>query len=284
MFVIKKVLNILVIIWKEFFRCDCLNKAASLSYTTLLSLVPLLTVSFSALTFFPVFDKLKLNIQNIIIDNFVTASAQSIQQYLHMFINQADKLSVIGMGFLLVTAILLILSMEKIFNTIWRVKINRHGIMAFFIYWFAIILIPVVIALVMFGINYILSMPWIVAYKSTYVIPFFTFTVPHVGFFVAVFLLYISLPNCKVPVFSALFSALIATILFELARNGFVLYIKYLSDYQLIYGAAASVPIFLIWIYLSWLLILFGVVINYVLANLHKLELDSLSLKDKNNK
>lgn len=281
MVVIKKVLKILVIIWQEFCRCECLNKAASLAYTTLLSLVPLLTVSFSALTFFPVFDKLKLNIQNIIIDNFIAASAQSIQKYLHMFIDQADKLSVIGMVFLLITAILLIFNMEKIFNMIWRVRTNRHGVMAFFIYWFVIILIPVVIALIMLSINYILYLPWVVAHKSTFVIPFFTLTAHHVGFFVAVFLLYISLPNCKVPVFSALFSALIATILFELARNGFVLYIKYLSDYQLIYGAAASIPIFLIWIYISWVLILFGVVINYVLANLHKLELDYL--KGKNN-
>jgi membrane protein len=89
---------------------------------------------------------------------------------------------------------------------------------------------------------------------------------PYCGTFIAFFLLYFSLPNCKVPKSSAAIGALVATVLFEIARYGFAIYVTTFTNYRLVYGALAVLPTFLAWLYITWLVILFGVVISYILT------------------
>jgi membrane protein len=151
----------------EFNEVGCFNRAASLSYATLLSLVPLLTVSFTVLSAFPVFKNLSQYLQNLIFQNFIAASAETVQQYFQTFIAQTEKLSAFGMIFLLATAVLLVFSMEQAFNTIWHVKRNRKGVTAFLLYWAVITLIPILIATVILAANYLTALPLFAGVKTS---------------------------------------------------------------------------------------------------------------------
>ncbi|MFA6409144.1 MAG: YihY family inner membrane protein [Gammaproteobacteria bacterium] len=244
----------------DFTRNRCFSKAASLAYTTLLSLVPLLTVSFSVLSAFPVFKGLSAKMQGFIFQNFVSGAAETVQQHLQEFVEQTAKLPVLGLLVLVSTAVFLVFSMEQAFNEIWQVKKRRKDIPAFLIYWGVITFVPILVAI---GIT-----------LSTYFFgPMFSpkvallnFIEPYFVAYLAFTLLYIALPNCKVQLKYALIAAIPSSLLFELAKFGFTFYIAAFPTYKLIYGALATVPIFLIWLYITWLIILFGVVVNYALV------------------
>jgi len=263
---IKTILRIAIVSWQKFYQDDCFNRAAGLAYTTLLSLVPLLTVSFSILSAFPIYNDITQKIQNLIFSYIVTDAAQIVQQYFLNFIAQTTKLSTIGIIGLLITAILLVFSMAQAFNKIWRIERNRHGVTAFLLYWTAITLIPIIIAS-LFSICQYLTGITTSGNALLYVVEnLIAIVLPYLVTFVAFTLLYLALPNCKVPINSAAIAAIITTTLFELARHSFALYINNFTGYALIYGAFAAIPIFLVWLYFSWVIILFGVVVSCVLA------------------
>jgi membrane protein len=264
---LKEVRQIAKTVMHQFFHDGCLNRSVSLAYATLLSLVPLLTVSFSVLAAFPIFRDLGIKIQNLIFENVIATSAQTIQNYFINFISQTSKLPIAGMVFLLVTAVLLVFSMEKTFNLIWRVRKNREGMTAFLLYWAVITLIPIAIASVVGTINYLLAISSIAKLPPLAPTNFLAAFLPYLGALFAFNLLYLALPNCHVPFKCSFVAALIATVLFEIARKAFVYFVAYVANYTLIYGAVATVPIFLVWLYISWVVILFGVVVNYVLAS-----------------
>lgn len=272
---IKAILQITTASWRKFCQDDCFNRAAGLAYTTLLSLVPLLTVGFSALSAFPIYSDITHKIQNLIFSYITTDSAQIVQQHFLNFIAQTIKLSAIGIIGLLITAMLLIFSMEYAFNKIWRIERNRHGITAFLLYWAAITLIPIVAASLFSVYIYLTGNNNALLHIMENLI---TVILPYLTTFIAFTLLYLTMPNCKVPINSAAIAAIIATTLFELARHSFTLYIDNFTDYTLIYGAFAAIPIFLIWLYVSWVVILFGVVVSYILTknNKHKLTKDPM--------
>lgn len=250
----------------EFKQIGCFSQAASLAFVTLLSLVPLLTVSFSVLGAFPVFKNLAAKLQELIFENFVAIPTQSLQEYLHIFVNQAAQLSEVGMFFLVVTAVLLVFSMEQTFNKIWHIRNNRKGATAFLLYWAVITLIPIVVATIVWTANYLIAQVNLIGPNLHFIEKFIYLIAPYFATFLAFMLLYVTLPNCKVNAHAAAIAALVATVLFELARKGFAIYILNFAVYRLVYGALAAIPIFLIWLYISWVLILFGVVINYVLT------------------
>jgi len=251
-------------ILQKFYFENYLSRAAALAYTTLFSLVPLLAVSFAVFAAFPIFKDVSQKVQELVFENFVATSAQTIHDYFLAFINQTAHLSIIGMIFLLVTAVLLVFSMESVFNEIWGVKQRRQGVAAFLLYWAIITLIPIVIAIVVISVSHIMSFSLleISLIKGT-----MSTVLPYGVTFLAFFLLYYSLPNCKVPVLSAVISGIIATILFELARYGFTIYTTTFANYKLIYGALAIIPMFLVWLYIVWVVILFGAVVGQVASS-----------------
>ena len=264
---IKTILQTIILTWRKFCQDDCFNHAAGLAYTTLLSLVPLLAVSFSILSAFPVYHDITQKIQNLIFSYIVTDSAQIVQQHFLNFIAQTLKLSAVGIVGLLITAILLVFSMERTFNNIWHINCHRRGITAFLLYWAVITLIPIVVASLLSICSYLTGLTEINNTLFYITENLINIILPYFAAFVAFVLLYLTLPNCKVPISSAVSAAIIATTLFELARYSFTLYINNFAGYELIYGAFAAIPIFLVWLYVSWVIILFGVVVSYVLTN-----------------
>ncbi len=263
------ILRILITAWRQFNQDNCFNRAAGLAYTTLLSLVPLLAVCFSVLSAFPIYQSATQKIQRLIFAYITPDSAKIVQQYFLNFIAQTSKLSIIGVAGLVATAVLLVFSMEQAFNNIWRVKCNRRGVTAFLLYWAVITLIPIVLA-ALYSIGSYSAKLAEVAGTPYYILEnVVSVILPYVATFVAFFLLYLSLPNCKVPVGSGALAAIITTILFELAHRAFTFYINNFVSYELIYGTLATIPIFLLWLYVSWVVILFGAVLSHVLSKLH---------------
>lgn len=263
--ILKTVLSFARQVYLQFCMDNCPMRAAALAFTSLLSITPLMTVSFTVMTAFPLFRQLGAQLQDFVFQNFVATSAQIVQEHLQSFAGQAMNLSATGIIFLVVTAVLMIFNMEQAFNAIWRVKRSRKGIPAFMMYWGLITFLPILIGISFAISSYVFSLPLIEGTTETLGLrkPILT-SFPYLLTFIAFTVLYITLPNCKVLVRHAAFGGAVATIMFELAKYAFGLYVVNFPTYELLYGTLAAIPIFLVWIYLSWLIILFGAVVAHV--------------------
>jgi membrane protein len=241
--------------------------ASALTFTTLLALVPLITVCVSILSAFPVFKAFGDNIQQLIFQNFIPASGEMIQHYLQEFVAQTGKLSFIGTVALIVAAILMMLTAEDALNDVWHVARRPFSASSFLRYWAVLSLAPIIIGFGIAAVSYVVSSPLVmVPAVSLGVYHGLMQMVPVILTCVGFSLLYILVPSCEVPVRYGVVGAIVATILFELAKKAFVIYVKNFPTYQLIYGALSAIPIFLIWIYCLWLIILLGALISNVLT------------------
>lgn len=253
---------------RRFFQDHCLNIAASLSYTTLLALVPLMAVSVAILAAFPAFQSVIGALQDFIFANFVPASGDTIQQYLQQFAEQAAKLTALGVVFLVLTAVMLMDTIEGALNEIWRVHRKRRPVARFLVYWAILTLGPILVGLSLVVSSYLFSLPLISdATTGLGLGTAFLRVLPFLATAIAFGLLYMIVPNCTVAVRHALVGGIAAAILFEGAKKAFAMYITHVPTYALIYGALAAVPVFLIWIYISWAITLIGAQLTFALAN-----------------
>jgi len=234
------------------------NSAAALTYTTLFAVVPMMTVTFAMLAAIPAFQGVGEQVQDFVFRNFVPASGVQVQEYLKGFSAQARELTWVGVGLLMVTALLMLMTIEKAFNTIWRIRQPRRGMSSFLLYWAILSLGPLLLGAGFALTTYITSLAIIsgpYALAGTRLLLGFTPLLFSVAAFI---LLYAAVPNTRVPVRHAVLGGLFTAVLFEAAKALFGLYVRFFPGYQLIYGAFAAVPLFLLWIYLSWLIVLFG--------------------------
>ncbi|MDZ4203125.1 MAG: YihY family inner membrane protein [Gallionella sp.] len=241
----------------------CAQIAASLSFTTLLSMVPLVTIALTLFSAFPVFEGFSAQIKSFLLSNLMPEMAgKVITGYMVQFADSAMQLRALGIALLVVTAILLLLTIEKAFNTIWQVTRSRPLLKRLVIYWALLTLAPLLIGaslaltswLVGLSMGYARHVP-VFGVEILKLLPLFLTTL-------AFFFLFHSVPNRHVRRIHALIGAVIAALLFESMNRLFGYYISHFPTYKLVYGAFASVPIFLMWIYLSWLTILLGAVIT----------------------
>ena len=234
-----------------FIRDGCTYRAAALAYSTLLSLVPLLMVTLLIMRNFPGIDKIADHAQHLVLESFVSTSASQIIDYLQGFAHQVYWLGSISIGFLFAICLLMIYNMNRAFNAIWGVSRRRHLPAAFAIYFLLLIIIPLFMGLLVIVTSYVATLPLIVALQAIPQLSFIVIkSIPVVMCFIAFFLLNWLLPATRVPVVFAALGSLFSTVLFELAKYSFGLYTRHFSDYHVIYGAIALLPIFLIWMYI----------------------------------
>jgi len=252
---------------RQFYSQRGLQIASSLSYATLLSLVPLLTVVYVFLGNLPMFEKFGGTVQNFIFSNFVPAFGDTIQQYLNEFSQKASQLSVTSIAFLLVIALMLLVTIDNALNQIWHVKVQRRPAARFLVYWAILTLGPVLMGVGIVMTTYVLSLSVVSNVEATLgmktrmlsYIPFLTSAVTFT-------LLYILLPNCVVSRRHAITGGVIAAALFEFAKYGFGIYVSSSTFYQDVYGAIVVIPVFLIWIYTSWVIVILGAHITFCLS------------------
>lgn len=240
--------------WKHFSEDRCFEEAASLGYTSLLAMVPLFAVIFGIIAAFPVFSHWSEQLKSFIFTNFIPASGEQIQDYLNNFLASTGGLALPGTVFLIITALLLMLRIEQAFNRIWRVDLSRGVVNRIVMYWAVLTLGPLLIgtalAISVQNVFDPLGLGSVAVGLGQKGGIFFLYW--------AMFtLMFVLVPNRKVLFRHALAGALLSTILFELAKAGFVTYISH-ANYTVIYGALATIPIFLFWLYLVWTVILFG--------------------------
>ncbi|WP_232771494.1 virulence factor BrkB family protein [Colwellia sp. 12G3] len=236
--------------------------AGYLSYVCLMSLVPLIVVMFSVMTAFPLFSELQDSIEQFVYQNFVPSAGDVLQQYLTGFVDNASKMSAVAISFLFVAALLLISSIDTTFNKIWRVTDKRRSITSFAMYWMVLTLGPILVGASIALSSYIVSLVAVDEYDVLGLFDIFLRLLPLLSSIIAFIILYIAVPNKAVPFKFALSGAIVAGVLFELAKKAFALYITAFPSYQVIYGALAAIPIIFLWVYVSWLIVLTGALIT----------------------
>ncbi|RKZ93504.1 MAG: virulence factor BrkB family protein [Gammaproteobacteria bacterium] len=250
-----------IFVLQRFSQLRCTETASALSYTSLLSLVPLLAVLFAGFSSFSVFQDLFLEIQQFIFSNFIPSSSEQIQEYLHEFVGKASRLTLVGLFGLFAVALMLMWQIDHALNYIWGANKGKNLLRTFLTYWAVLTLGPVLMGVSLMVTSYIVSLPLITNAADTIGVRLKMLSmVPVVMTLLAFTLLYLVVPNTRVKFFHALTGGLTATLFFELAKKGFALYVSHNTTYASLYGSLATVPIFLIWIYISWLVTLFGAV------------------------
>ncbi|HET7358599.1 MAG TPA: YihY family inner membrane protein [Rhodanobacteraceae bacterium] len=246
-------------LWQRFVDDKCLETAGALSYTTLFALVPVTAAVFGILAALPVFSGWSDALSDFLFRNFVPAAGHAVQHYLLKFAGNASKLTGIGIVVLLVSALMIMFSIEERFNRIWRVPGKRSPVSRFLMYWAALTLGPILLVAGLTVTSYLAALPLLGrAGDQIDVGGHILGMLPWVVTFIALFSMYRVIPDRPVPWRHAAIGALLATLLFEFARWAFATYVRSVPSYQEIYGALAVVPIFLVWIYLSWVIVLLG--------------------------
>ena len=254
---------------RQFVARRGLQNASSLAYTTLLSIVPLVGVLFSFFGNYPVFREIVENVQDFVFVSFVPGFGfgGTIQKYLIGFSVNASKLTATGIVLLVIIALMMMSTIESALNHIWNVMTRRNAVARFTVYWSILTVGPILVGFGLYSTSYLLATPVISSVDSALMLKSRVLTItPFITSSVAFTLMYILVPNCRVNRRYAAIGGVIAALLFELAKYGFGSYIKAVPTYQAIYGAVAVIPIFLIWIYVSWLIVLLGAQIAYSLS------------------
>lgn len=240
--------------------------AGSLAYTTLLSLVPLLTVALAISTAFPIFDRWIAALQEFVVANVLpdTPAVATVMEQINVFTQNIGKLTAAGgLGFV-VTAVMLMLTVDNALNRIFRVHRRRSVVASVLIYWTVISLGPIFVGASLSGTYLALRRSYGVAALDL-AGDLMVGLVPFVFTCGALALLYGVVPARRVEWRHALAGGLLAGLGFELAKRGFALYLARVPTYRLIYGAFATIPIFLVWLYVSWLVVLTGAIVTAML-------------------
>jgi len=240
--------------------------AGSLTYTSLLSMVPLLTVALAITTAFPVFDEWIGSLQLFILENVLpeTPAVDTIIEQINSFTQNAGRLTAIGIAGFVVTSVMVMLTVDNALNRIFRVQRRRSIVQNIFIYWGVITLGPLLIGASLSG-TYVALHRSLGALQLNRVADAMLGVVPFVLTCIALTLLYGVVPARRVDWRHALVGGVLAGIAFEVAKRGFAIYLTRVPTYTLIYGAFATIPIFLVWLYLSWLVVLTGAIFTAVL-------------------
>ena len=247
---------------RRFHEDRILYYSGYLSYVTLLSMVPLLAVIFSLLSIFPFFEKLKEEVEEFVFRNFVPELGDVLQEQILSFVDNATRMTPFGLIVLLVIALLLLSSIDHTLNQIWRVGKNRGIILSYSIYIVVLISSPVLLGTGLAANSYLVSLGGIEEGSDFSAIKLILSSIHFLGSFLFFLLLYIVVPHTKVHFWSAVFGALIATLLFELSKSVFALYFIHFPVYQAIYGALAVIPLLFVWVFISWVVVLVGAQIS----------------------
>jgi len=245
-------------LWRRFLDDRLFQAAASLAYTTIFALVPLAMVVFGVLSAFPVFNEWSDRLSDYIFSNFVPAAARSVEAYLRQFSASAGQLTSAGTIALMVSLLITLNSVEQTFNRIWRVVSARPRLTRFLVYWTVLTLGALLAAASLAASAQFFALPLFKTSEGRLLAQLVLSLAPVLIEFVCIVLVYRVVPHHTVKLRHAVPGALLAVALLELVKWGLSLYLGSFQSYQRIYGTVAFVPIFLLWIYLSWIAILLG--------------------------
>jgi membrane protein len=237
----------------------CPQIAGSLTYTSLLAITPVFAIAVALLASTPFFGAVMTKIKVFLLLNLAPEIARTIiTEYMPEFARSARRLTWVGAATVLVVAVWMMLIMDRSLNTIWRVRRARPLWMSAAMYMAVIVAWPVLLGVSVTITTYIMALSGEITGLSGRMHWFLLRGIPVATSALAFFLLYRIIPHGRVPWRHAALGGLVAAILFEAAKQLFAFYVQASPTYNLMYGAFAAIPLFLVWIYLSWLVVLFG--------------------------
>lgn len=252
---------------KRYGQDDCLESASSLAFTTILSIIPVAIVMVSVVSNFHDLSDISQRGQNFLLDNLIPDAASHVREYVINIGSTTGKITSISLLFLLFTAILLVRSIDETINKIWKIEWEKRKAIRFLYYLLVVILSPILLGLSLTITSLIVSLPYIKEGVTFFNAKIFILGLLPVLLTAVVFtIIYKFSPRTYVSIKHARIGGFVAALLFELAKYIFSWYVIYFPSYQIIYGAVSFIPIFLMWIYISWAIILFGAEITYVLG------------------
>jgi membrane protein len=264
----------IVIAFRRSLKAKTMQLASSLAFSTVFAIVPLLAVVLSVFAALPQFDEFNEALQQYLSNNLLpTQISNSIMDYLNTFAAQASHLSAIGGVFLVGTIIALVISVDDALNTIWRVKEQRHAGRRSLVYIMIIFVGPILLSAMLWttaflareSFGHVMDLPALLEVS----LKLSPFIVSVIGLTV----LFVVVPNTTVLWRDAFLGGFVAALILETMKFGFALYVARFSTYTMIYGAFAAIPVFLLWVYFSWLSLLLG---GHVAANLPLLRKQTL--------
>lgn len=245
-------------VWQRFVDDKCFETAGALSYTTMVSLVPLTVAIFAMFSVFPVFAGARLTLESFVFQNFVPAAGMAVQEAITGFAANASKLTGISILVMLFSALAMMISIEDRLNRIWRVHERRGWGSRVLLYWAALTLGPILVASGVLLASYVTAAPFLQGAVGQLggIGGSLVATLPFVVTFLTLWLMYWGVPNRRVSGRDAAIGALLGAVLFEVGRWGFGQFVSHANNYQQIYGKLAIIPIFLLWIFLSWVIVI----------------------------
>lgn len=257
-------------VFQRFREDRCWRMAAGLGYTSLLALVPLSAIAFAMLAAFPVFEGLRGQFQDVLFANLLPSSAEAMRSYFEQFIQNTKTLSAVGVIGLGATAILLLGTIEADLNAIFRVRRPRPLVPRLLVFWAVITLGPLVVGASFSLATYVfVATEWMGLDSAGGPLGFFGVIAPTAIIVLGLAAFYKVIPNRPVAFTSALAGAVVAGLLFALLRRIFAWYVAEFPTYENVYGALSAVPIFLVWMYLSWSVVLLGAVLTASINEWH---------------
>jgi membrane protein len=242
------------------------STAAALSFTSVLGVVPLFTVAFVYVARYPLFEQWLDAFERFLLRHLLPGSSSVVRGYLTEFTAKAGNLQGVSIAFFIVTAVLLVATVERELNAIWGAHEPRSLLHRGVVYALGIVAGPLVIGAAVYSTAWLVEasveqLP-LTSLAMPYIVPPLAVAITALAFT----LLYALMPSRRVPLRPALIGGLFAALAFEVAKRGFAYYIASVPAYQIIYGALATLPLFLLWVYVSWVIVLAGAAVTATLA------------------
>lgn len=260
-----KTINFGIFLTKRVKNDALLRVASALSYTSLLAIVPLLAIGLAVFAAFPVFSDTKEHLQAFIIHNFLPGMTDEVTYYFNEFIRASARLTAIGVVGITITAIMLLSTIENAFNFIFKVNKPRRFTTKITLYWTIITLGPLLLGTGFSLRGYIYAIRNIMSDSMGTIQTVITNLLPSTITIILLVAVYTLVPNKKVRLINAFWGAVVTAVLFAVLRSGFGSILLSGATYRTLYGALATVPLLLVWMYLAWAIVIFGAVFTAAL-------------------
>ena len=251
--------------------------AASLSYTSLIAVVPLFAIGLAIFSAFPVFDGVKEQVKEFLLRNFVPTIEQEVSQYFAEFIDAAAQLTTIGVVGIAITAILMLSTIENSLNFIFKVTRPRRLTTKITLYWTVITLGPLLLGTAFSLRGYLFTLQKFMPEDLANTQLLLSKLLPSLITMFLLVLVYVLVPNKKVKISSAVVGSVVAGIRFSVLRRGLGYFLVKAAANKTLKRARATLPVFLIWMYLAWSVVIFGAVVTAALEEYR--QLDNRALK-----
>ena len=263
-------------LWHRAQEVNLLQMASNLTFNTVLAIVPLLAVVLALFTAFPHFHDFSDALQSFMAQNLMPASlSNSVMEHLNEFAAQASRLTAIGGAFLILTVMLLIMSIDSALNSIWHISKQRTIAQRLLVYWALITLGPILMGASLWVSAYLARESLGLVSEIPPMLESSLKLLPVIIGGLGFTALFIIVPNCKVRRMDALIGGFLSAGLIEAMKFAFGYYVSQFSTYAIIYGAFAALPVFLLWVYMSWLGVLSGALVTSAMPALRNGRLET---------